>query len=233
PGAAHAYLTIHREHATLPLGDLWGPAIRYARQGIVASPKISRSIAGSAEKLARFPASAAVYLPNGGPPKPGQPWRNPDLADTIEAVVAGGADAFYRGDVAREIVRAAEAEGGLFGLPEFAEHTTELYDPLCVRYRGLDVYATRPPSQGLIVLEMLSLLDGFDVAGMGFGSTDALHHLVEAKKLAFGDRLRYCGDPRMIDQAPVARLLTSEYAARRRAEIRPDRAADQQVGAPP
>ena len=110
PGAPHAYLTIHREHATLPLGDLWGPAIRYARHGIAASPKISRSIAGAADKLAGFPASAAVYLPGGQPPQPGQPWRNPDLADTIEAVVAGRRRAFYRGDIAGEIVRAAEAE---------------------------------------------------------------------------------------------------------------------------
>jgi gamma-glutamyltranspeptidase/glutathione hydrolase len=233
PGAAHAYLTIHREHATLPLADLWGPAIRYARDGIATSPKISRSIAGAAEKLARFPASAAVYLPNGQPPQPGQPWRNRDLADTIEAVVAGGSEAFYRGQIAAEIARAAEAEGGLLGLPELAEHETDLYDPLRVAYRGFDVYATRPPSQGLIVLEMLKLLEGFDLGPMGFGSAAALHHLVEAKKLAFGDRLRYCGDPRHVDQAPVARLLSDAYAAGRRRAIDPERAADQQVGAPP
>ncbi|HEY3107651.1 MAG TPA: gamma-glutamyltransferase family protein [Chloroflexota bacterium] len=233
PGAAHAYLTIHREYASRPLGELWGPALRYARDGIAASPKISRSIAGAAEKLAGFPTSAAVYLPNGQPPRPGQAWRNPDLADTIEAVVAGGADAFYRGEIAAEIVRAAAAEGGLFGRAEFAEQATELYEPLRVRYRGLDVYATRPPSQGLIVLEMLGLLEGFDLRAMGFGSAAALHHLVEAKKLAFGDRLRYCGDPRHVDQAPVARLLSETYAARRRREIDPERASDRQVGAPP
>jgi gamma-glutamyltranspeptidase/glutathione hydrolase len=233
PGAPHGYLTLHREHATMPLADLWGPAIRYARDGIVTTSRMSRSIAGSADKLARQPDAAAIYLPGGEPPKPGQRWRNPNLARTIETVVTGGTDAFYRGDIAREIVRTAEAEGGLFGLPEFAEHSTELYDPLCVRYRGLDVYATRPPSQGLIVLEMLNLLEGFDLASMGFGSAAAIHHLVEAKKLAFGDRLRYCGDPRTIDQGPVAKLLTREYAARRRAEISPDRAADQQVGALP
>ena len=117
PGAPHAYLTVHREFGSRPLGELWGPAIRYAREGIAATSKISRSIAGAADKLGRFPTTAAVYLPNGQPPRPGQRWRNPDLADTIEAVVGGGAEAFYRGEIAGEIVRAAAAEGGLFGRP--------------------------------------------------------------------------------------------------------------------
>src|SRR5262249_51614515 len=129
PGAPHAYLTLHREHATLPLGDLWGPAIGYARDGVAASPKISRSIAGAAEKLARFPTSAAIYLPTGRRPRRGQRGRTRALADTIEAVVAGGAEAFYRGAIAGEIVRAAAAEGGLFGRAEFAEHATEQYEP--------------------------------------------------------------------------------------------------------
>lgn len=233
PGSPAGYLTIHADYATMPLGDLWAPAIGYARDGIATTARMSRSIASSAEKLGRFPATAAIYLPGGQAPKPGQRWHNPDLARTIEAVVTGGLDAYYRGDVAREMVRAAEADGGLLGLPELAEHAAETYDPLRVRYRAVDVYATRPPSQGLVILEMLSLLNGFDLAGMGFGSSAALHHLVEAKKLAFGDRLRYCGDPRVIDQAPVAKLLDPAYADRRRRAISPDRAADQQIGAPP
>src|SRR5262249_12698581 len=145
----------------------------------------------------------------------------------------GGLDAYYRGDVAREMVRASEAGGGLFGLDEFAEQKAELYDPLCVKYRGLEVYETRPPSQGLIVLEILSLLNGFDLGKMGFGSADALHTLVEAKKLAFADRLRYCGDPRRINQKPVAQLLDPRYADRRRKAIDASKAADKVESAAP
>ncbi|HEV8638492.1 MAG TPA: gamma-glutamyltransferase family protein [Chloroflexota bacterium] len=232
PGAPHAYATIHRELSTVPLGELWAPAIRYAGAGIAVTDRISRSIAGAAGKLARFPASAAIYLPGGRPPAPGTRWRNPDLADTIGAVARGGPDAFYRGEIAREIVRASAAEGGLLGHDEFAEQQTELYEPLRVRYRGLEVYSTRPPSQGLITLEILGLLEGCDLGGMGFGSAEALHAMVEAKKLAFADRLRYCGDPRFVDQAPVARLLDPAFHARRRAAIGQG-AAEAVVGAPP
>jgi gamma-glutamyltranspeptidase/glutathione hydrolase len=233
PGAPDAYLTIHRELATMPLAELWEPAQRYAAHGVVVTERISRAIAGAAEKLARFPDTAAIYLPGGKPPKPGSRWRNPNLARTIEAVVRGGADAFYRGDIADEIVRAAAAGGGLFGKEEFAEQATEQYEPLRVRYRGYEVYATRPPSQGMVVLEMLSLLEGYDLGKLGFGSTDALHTMVEAKKLAFADRLRYAGDPRRVDQAPIAKLLDPGFAERRRGGIDRARAAEKVEGALP
>lgn len=232
PGAPDAYLTIHREFATMPLAELWAPARRYAAQGIVVTESMSRSIAGAADKLGRFRETAAIYLPSGEPPRPGSRWRNVNLAHTIETVVRGGADAFYRGEIAAEIVRAAEAGGGLLGADEFAEQCTELYDPLRVRYRGYDVYATRPPSQGMIVLEMLGLLDGFDLKRTGFGTHETLHAMVEAKKLAFADRLRYAGDPRRVDPRPVEQLLQPAFADHRRKAIDPARAADRVEGAP-
>jgi len=104
PGAAHGYLTLHRELATMPLADLWAPALRYAREGVAVTDKIHRVIAGSADKLGQFPDSAEVYLPGGAAPKVGSRWRNPGLARTIEAVIEGGADAFYRGEIAKEMV---------------------------------------------------------------------------------------------------------------------------------
>jgi gamma-glutamyltranspeptidase/glutathione hydrolase len=232
PGAPDAYLTIHRELATMPLAELWEPARRYAAQGIVVTERMSRSIAGAAEKLAKFPDTAAIYLPKGDAPRPGSRWRNVNLARTIETVIRGGADAFYRGEIAAEMVRAAGAGGGLFGPDEFAEQCTEVYDPLKVKYRGYDVYATRPPSQGLVVLEMLGLLEGFDLKRLGFGSAASLHTMVEAKKLAFADRLRYAGDPRRVDPAPVKQLLQPAYADRRRKAIDPSRAVDKVEGAP-
>ena len=231
PGAPDAYCTLHREYATMPLRDLWGPALRYATDGIITTDRIHGAIAAGAEKLGRFPTTAAIYLPNGAPPPVGTPWRNLDLARTIEAVIDGGSNAYYRGPIAAEIVRAAQADGGLFGLDEFADQQTEIYSPLRSSYRGVDVHVTRPPSQGLVILEMLNLLSGYDLKSLGFGSAETLHTMVEAKKLAFADRLRYCGDPRRVDQRPVEHLLSAVYADRRRRDIDPEHAATRVEGA--
>ncbi len=233
PGAPDAYCTLHRDYATMPLKDLWAPALRYAREGIITTERIHGAISAGAPKLGQFPTTAAIYLPDGAPPPVGTPWRNLNLAGTIEAVINGGSEAYYRGSIAAEIVRAARAEGGLFGPEEFAQQSTEVYSPLHTTYRGSDVYVTRPPSQGLIILEMLNLIAGYDLKALGFGSAEALHTMVEAKKLAFADRLRYCGDPRRIDQKPVAQLTSVAYSNRRRSEIDPERAAEQVQGALP
>jgi gamma-glutamyltranspeptidase/glutathione hydrolase len=233
PGTPAGYWALHQRFGTLPLADLWHPALAYARDGVVVTDRIGGSIAAAASKLGKFPDTARIYLPGGRAPRPGERWANPDLAATIETYLAGGPEAYYRGPIAQEIVRAARAGGGLFGPDEFADHQAEVYEPFCVRYRGVDVHATRPPSQGLVTLEILGLLNGFDLASMGFGSTDSLHAMVEAKKLAFADRLRYCGDPRVIDQAPVQQLLDAGYHRRRRADIDMARAAEKVIGAVP
>ncbi len=225
PGAPHAYATLNREFGTVPLADLLAPALAYAERGIAVSEDMSRSIAGAAGKLGRFADSAALYCPGGVAPRPGDRWVLPDLAATIRAFATDGPEAFYRGAVAAEIVRAATAGGGLFGPEEFAEQETDVYEPLHTRYRGVDVYETAPPSQGLLVLEWLNIIAGDDLRGLGFGSADTLHLLVEAKKLAFADRNRYCGDPRFIAN-PLDDLLSPQYAAQRRSTIRPDRAND-------
>lgn len=225
PGAPHAYATIAETFGTRPLGELLAPALACAEKGFVVSDRVHDGIAGAASKLSDCPASADAYLPGGSAPAPGTRLRLPRLAETIRALSSGGADAFYRGDVATEIVRASEAADGPFGLDEFAEHTTDVYEPLSVNYRGVDVLQTAPPSQGIIVLEWLNLLEGFDLSAMGFGSGDALHTLVETKKLAFADRLAYVGDPRHLD-VPIDTLLSKPYADARRKVVDPARAAD-------
>jgi gamma-glutamyltranspeptidase/glutathione hydrolase len=228
PGAPHAYETLVREFGTMPLGELLSQAVVYAEKGIVVSDKMSRTISGGAKKLGQFPESAAIYLPKGQAPRPGERWVLPDLARTIRTFAKQGSDAFYKGDIAAEIVRASGENGGIFGPEEFAEHTTDLYEPLHTQYRGVGVYATAPPSQGLIVLEWLNLLSGYDLRSMGVGSADVIHLLVEAKKLAFADRLRYCGDPRLIDN-PLDDLLSMGYADERRKTIDVTRANDTPV----
>jgi gamma-glutamyltranspeptidase/glutathione hydrolase len=225
PGAPHAYATIADEFGTRPIGELLAQALEYAESGIIVSETIHEAISGASGKLGRFEDSTAAYLTAGSAPAPGDLWKMPDLARTIRAIIEGGSDAFYKGDIAKEIIRASEAADGPFGLDEFAEHTTDVYEPLSVNYRGVDVYETAPPSQGLIVLEWLNLLEGFDLGQMGFGSADALHTLVETKKLAFADRLKYVGDPRFVD-VPIDVLLSKSFAERRRASVDPSTSND-------
>ena len=224
PGAPHAYAIIADTFGTLPLGDLLGQSLAYAENGITVSHTIHEAISGARSKLAAGQNTDA-YFSDGHPPRLGDRWKMPTLARTIRSFIDGGSDAFYKGDIAKEIVRASESENGPFGLEEFASHTTDIYDPITVNYRGVDVYETAPPSQGLIVLEWLNLLESFDLAAMGFGSADALHTLVETKKLAFADRNKYTGDPRHID-VPIDELLSKSFAAKRIATIDPDKSND-------
>lgn len=228
PGACHAYDTLVREFGTMPLGELLAPAITYAEKGIVVDNKMSGAFSGAAKKLGKFDDSAAMYLPGGAAPGLGSTWVVHDLAQSIRTLAEEGSEPFYRGNIAAEIVRASSEGGGLFGAEEFAEHKTDVYEPLHTNYRGVDVYETAPPSQGLIVLEWLNLIVGYDLRSLGVGSADAIHLLVEAKKLAFADRLRYCGDPRFIDN-PLDELLSMNFADQRRESIDSARSSDEPV----
>ena len=232
PGAPHAYWTLHQRFGSRPWAALVEPAIRLAEEGMAVSARLARSIAGARRKLEPFDASAGVFFPNGEAPAAGSVLRRPGYAHSLRLLAEGGADAFYRGWIAAEIVRYAQSLGGLFDLDDFAAHTTDVYEPIHVSYRDVEVYETCPPSQGLIVLEWLNLLEGFDLAASGFGTPETVHRMVEAKKLAFADRLRYAGDPRFVD-VPLAELLSKPFAARRRRAIDLDRAAPQIAGALP
>jgi gamma-glutamyltranspeptidase/glutathione hydrolase len=232
PGAPHAYWTLHQRFGSRPWAELVAPAIQVAEEGLAVSGRLARSIAGSRRKLEQFGASAKVYFPDGQPPAAGSVFRRPAYARSLRQFAEEGADPFYRGPIAAEIVRYSRELGGLFEPEDFAEHTTDEYEPIHVSYRGVEVYETQPPSQGLIVLEMLNLLEGFDLAAGGFGAPETIHLMVEAKKLAFADRLRYAGDPRFVD-VPLKELLSKQYAGRRRRAIDPGRAAAQVTGALP
>src|SRR5712691_6621380 len=223
PGAVDAYVTALERFGSMPLGELLQPAIRYAEEGFLMSAAARREIALT-EKLRRFPSSARIF--GAGGELSGRVGRlvNPDLAKSLRQIAEGGRDAFYRGEIAAAIVRCSEAEGGLFTMKEFADHRSMVYDPISTEYRGYRVYETAPPSQGHIVLEELNLVEGFDLAGMGFGTAECIHPMVEAKKLAFADRLRYSGDPAFVD-VPLETMISKEFAAERRRAIDPIRAA--------
>jgi gamma-glutamyltranspeptidase/glutathione hydrolase len=224
PGEVDAWETIHREFCTWPFKRLLDPAIGYAEEGFPVLPKLSPYFATSADKLARYPSSASVFLKEGRPLKAGDVLVIPGLAESLRRIAEGGAEEFYRGDLARAMVKAIREAGGLFTYEDFASHRTEVYEPISTTYRGYTVYQTRPPSQGLLLLEMLNILEGFDLASLGHNTAETIHLMVEAKKLAFADRNRYAGDPSFVGM-PLEELISKEWAARRRSLIDPGRAS--------
>jgi len=204
------------------LAHLLEPAIEYAAEGFPVAPRVAQWIGQSEDILARYPSSARIYLPGGRAPRAGEVLTNPDLARSLRLVAEGGAEVFYRGELARRLVRYCREHGGLLSEREFAEHVSEVHEPIQTTYRGITVCTTAPPSQGLILLEMLNILEGFPPEDLRWGTARATHLMVEAKKLAVADRLAYLGDPRQV-RNPLQALLSKEFASRRRRAIDPRR----------
>jgi gamma-glutamyltranspeptidase/glutathione hydrolase len=221
PGCVDGWFELHARFGKLSMGALLAPAITYAREGFPASERIARAWRENAKLLAGYPGFAEQFMPA---PEKGQIVRRANLARTLERIGAGGRDAFYRGDLARTMAEFLRANGGFLAFEDFAAHESEWVAPISTRYRGHDVWEIPPNGQGLAALQMLDLLEGFDLAALGSGSAGYLHLLAEAKKLAFEDRARYYADPAFVE-VPVARLLSDEYAAERRKLIDPERAA--------
>lgn len=231
PGAVGAYEAMVRRFGTRSLADLLQPAIRAAEDGFVVNERLAETTREKAPLLAACPEAAAIFLPSGVPPQTGSVLRQPQLAESLRSVAQGGATSFYQGELAERLVAALGAAGMPFTMEDFSDHETEVAPPLSVSYREWQVYETPPPSQGLMLLEMLNLVEGFDLGRLGNLSTEGIHTLVEAKKLAFADRMAWCGDPRVVT-VPVEPLLSKPFAARRRGQIDPERAAEAPAGAP-
>ena len=217
PGAVHGYSELHRRFGSRPWQSLFEDAIHYAEEGHPVSEDVDHMIASIASRSPEA-AWSNVFTPGGRAPEIGEILKQTDLAWSLRQVAEGGRDAFYQGEVGQRIVAALQARGSLMTEADLRAHTTEVYSPITTTYRGLTVHETQPPSQGFIVLEMLNLLEPEDLQALGFGSAQAIHLMVEAKKLAFADRLAYMGDPRYVD-APTAELISKEHAARRREAI--------------
>lgn len=224
PCAVDGWLTLQSRFGTRPLAELMAPAIAHARDGFGATRHCCEFIAETAQKLARDPGCARVFLPSGELPHMGSVICNPDLARTLEAVAHGGRDAFYGGETAREIARFMRAQGGPIDEADLATCRMEIQEPVATLYRGLTILEAPPNSMGFTLLEQLNIVEQFDLAAMGYGSADLIHTLVEAKKLAFFDRERYAGDPRFTD-VPLDRLLDKDYARGLAARIDPRHAA--------
>jgi len=224
PGCADAWFELHRRFGRLPMKDLLAPTIAYAREGA----PVPQVIAGSwARSLARFkekPGFAEVFMPDGRAPAEGEPFANPALAHTLELLAAGGRDAYYRGEIAEKIVAFSQNIGGFFSKEDFARHSSEWQEPISTTYRGVTLWELPPNGQGLAALEMLNIIEGFDLKSLGRDDPDFWHVLVEAKKLAFADRAAYYADP-AFSPAPVAALLDKTYAERQAKRIDMKRAA--------
>jgi gamma-glutamyltranspeptidase/glutathione hydrolase len=204
------------------LGRLLEPAIRCAAEGVPVARRIGQWIGENAAALSQYPSSSAIFLPGGRPLREGGLLVQCDLAESIRSIAAGGARVFYEGAIADRIGAYSRAHGGLLSAADFAGYAPEVYEPIHTTYRGATVYTTAPPSQGFLLLEMLNILDGLPPTR--WGSADAVHLAVEAKKLAYADRLASMGDPRFV-RNPLDVLLDSGYAAARRESIDPARAA--------
>ncbi|NNF40335.1 MAG: gamma-glutamyltransferase [Woeseiaceae bacterium] len=226
PGAVDGWFTLHERFGRLAMQDLLQPAIRYAREGFPVSEVIASELAVNARRIGHYPGFARTFMPNGRLPQKGDMFRNPRLADSYEGIATGGPDVFYRGAIAREIDAFMAAQGGLLAYADLAAHQSAWVTPVAANYRGWEVYELPPNGQGIAALQILKLLEGFDIAAMGFASVDYLHVLVEAKKLAFEDRARFYADMDFA-KVPVAKLISREYADERRKLISMERAARQ------
>ncbi|WP_020596921.1 gamma-glutamyltransferase [Spirosoma panaciterrae] len=232
PGAVDGWFQLHQRFGKLPMRTLLAPSIRYAREGAPVPQVIAYSWQVAANRLAAseaiiqsFDNFRKTFFINGKAPVEGQLFRNPDLATTYEKIVAGGRDAFYKGSIADAIDRYAQRAGLYLRKADLAAHQSTWIEPVSVNYRGYDVYELPPNGQGISVLEMLNILEGYDLKKLGHNSADYLHLLVEAKKLAFEDRARYYADPDFA-KASIKWLLTKDYAARRRKLIDPKKASE-------
>ncbi|MEO8114430.1 MAG: gamma-glutamyltransferase family protein, partial [Phenylobacterium sp.] len=232
PGAVDAWWSLHQRYGKLPWKDLFAPAIRYAEEGAPVVQNVAYYVGRSHATFTKPGAGVEevenfkqVWAPGGKTPREGEMFRNPGLARTYRLIAEGGGRAFYEGEIAATIEAYFKRIGGWMTKADLAAHHSEWVQPLSVNYRGADVWGLPPNSQGLVTLQLLNLMEQFDIKAMGFQSAAAIHHSVEAKRLAFEDRARFYADPAFYKQ-PTEWLLSKDYARERARLIRPDRILD-------
>lgn len=224
PGTVDAWFALHERFGSFDMAAILAPAIRYAREGHPVPQVIAHYWESAVRVFAGQPGFLETFSKGGRAPGEGEIWKNPDLAATYETLAREGRDAFYKGSIAERISAFVQEHGGFMGIEDLAAHLGEWVEPVSTTYRGCQVWELPPNGQGLAALQMLNILENFDLAGMGFESVDYWHHLIEAKKLAFEDRARFYADPDF-HNIPVDWLISKEYARQRAALIDPQRAA--------
>ena len=225
PGALSGWVALLERFGTLSLSDALDPAIRLADQGFPVTPIIAAGWAAETELLKRDEAAAATFLPGGKAPAAGEWFRNPDLAQTFREIALRGPRHMYGGELGYRIANHVREKGGFLTREDFAAHKADWVEPVSVAYKGYRLWELPPNGQGLAALEMLRLLEPYDLKSMGHNSPNYLHHLIEAKKLAYADVEYYVGDPEHMRVQPE-RLLSDEWVQGRRALLDPQRAME-------
>ncbi len=228
PGAVDAWFALHQRFGALPMKKILAPTIRYAREGFPVSEVIAHYWNLSVPRLSKFDGFTEQFTIDGRAPRKGEMWRNPNLANTLEQLGKKGRDAFYKGDLARTIDAYFKQQNGFLSYADLAAHQGEWVQPVAVNYRGYEVWELPPNGQGIAALQMLQVLEQFDLRAMGFGSADYLHVFAEAKKLAFADRAMLYADPAFTafsSQQIVEKLLSDDYAQTQFKRIDSKRAA--------
>ncbi|HCE59095.1 MAG TPA: gamma-glutamyltransferase [Prolixibacteraceae bacterium] len=224
PGCVDGWFELNKKFGKKPMSEILAPAVKYAREGFPVSEVIAYYWQSNSRSLQKYPGFAEIYMPGGKAPAKGEIFKNPFLANTLEKIGKEGRDVFYRGEMAEKMVKYLRENGGFFTMKDFEDHHSDWVEPVSTNYRGYDVWELPPNGQGIATLQMLNILENFDLKSMGFGSPEYMHLFIEAKKLAFEDRAKFYADPEF-NKIPVSALISEEYGKKRAALIDQNRAA--------
>jgi gamma-glutamyltranspeptidase/glutathione hydrolase len=229
PGTVDGWFELHKKFGSMDMEKILQPAIDYARDGFPVSEVIAYYWERNARYLQKYPGFEEIFMPGGSAPEKGEIFKNPYLANTLEKIAKGGRDVFYEGEIAKKIdtymeehahkyMKGEKGEGGYLSYEDLASHESEWVEPVSADYRGYKVWELPPNGQGIAALQILNILEGYDISSMGYGSKEHIHYFTEAKKLAFEDRAKFYADMDFAD-VPVEKLISKEYAKKRREKI--------------
>ena len=224
PGCVDGWFELHNKFGKIKMRDILNPTIRYAEDGFPVTELVSYYMDVASDNFKDYPNFKETYFIDDSTPKKGQVFKNPDLANTLRTIVKSGKKGFYEGEIANTIANYVQDQGGFLSYNDLKNHKSEWIEPVSTNYRGFDVWELPPNGQGIAALQILNLLEGYDIRSMGFGSADYIHHFVEAKKIAFADRAKYYADMDF-NEIPVEYLISKEYADIRRKDINSENSA--------
>lgn len=218
PGAVDGWFELHKQFGSQSMETILSPAISYAENGFPVTELIGYYLQGTSKRFKDYPNFESTYMPGGRALEKGDVFKNPQLANTYRMLAKEGRDAFYKGPIAKTIADFIKEQGGFLAYEDLESHSSEWVEPLSCNYRGYDVWELPPNGQGTAALQILNILENFDVRSMGFGSSEYIHHFTEAKKIAFEDRAKFYSDP-AFNELPIEVLISETYAKERAAEI--------------
>ena len=225
PGCVDGWFELNERFGSMKMSSILKPAIEYAENGFPVTELVSYYMESASNNFYNYPNFKETYFINGASPKKGELFKNLDLANTLKIISNEGRKGFYEGEIANIISTFIQEQGGFLSYEDLKNHRSEWVEPVSTNYRGYDVWELPPNGQGIAALQILNLLEGFDIKSMGFGSAEYIHHLVEAKKIAYADRAKYYADTDF-NQIPTQYLISKEYSDKRRPDINPDQAAE-------